>query len=65
VDAIWIARWTGHPDAFAFDPAVLPPSLWANRARIQQYQGDHDETWGGVTLNIDSNWVDAPVYPDD
>jgi peptidoglycan hydrolase-like protein with peptidoglycan-binding domain len=25
---------------------------------LKQYQGGHDETWGGVTINIDRNWVD-------
>jgi len=65
VDAIWIARWSGSPNLFGYDPKVLPASMWSQRSRIHQYLGDHDETWGGVTLNIDSNWVDAPVYPDD
>jgi peptidoglycan hydrolase-like protein with peptidoglycan-binding domain len=26
--------------------------------RVHQYRGGHDETYGGVTINIDSNWVD-------
>jgi len=65
VDAIWIARWTGQPSLFGYDPNVLPPSLWSQRSRIHQYRGDHDETWGGVTLNIDSNLVDGPIYPED
>jgi hypothetical protein len=65
VDAIWIARWTGRPDLFGYDPKVLPASMWSTRGRIHQYQGDHDETWGGVTLNIDSNLVDGPIYPED
>jgi hypothetical protein len=65
VDAIWIARWTGRPDLFGYDPNVLPATLWSQRSRIHQYRGDHDETWGGVTLNIDSNLVDGPIYPED
>jgi hypothetical protein len=44
---------------------VLPVSIWSQRSRIHQYRGDHDETWGGVTINIDSNYVDGPVYPED
>jgi hypothetical protein len=35
--------------------------LWARSQRIRQYTGGHDETWGGVTLNIDSNVVDSLV----
>jgi len=65
VDAIWIARWTGQPSLFGYDPNVLPASMWSQRGRIHQYRGDHDETWGGVTLNIDSNLVDGPIYPED
>ena len=30
----------------------------ARSARIKQYQGGHDETWGGVTINIDRNFLD-------
>ena len=26
--------------------------------RMKQYQGGHNETWGGVTINIDRNWLD-------
>ncbi len=29
--------------------------------RLKQYRGDHDETWGGVRINIDSDALDAPV----
>ena len=28
---------------------------------MHQYKGGHKETWGGVTINIDSNYVDGPV----
>jgi peptidoglycan hydrolase-like protein with peptidoglycan-binding domain len=27
-------------------------------ARVHQYRGGHNETHGGVTINIDSNWLD-------
>jgi peptidoglycan hydrolase-like protein with peptidoglycan-binding domain len=26
--------------------------------RVHQYRGGHDETYGGVTINIDRSWVD-------
>ena len=25
---------------------------------MKQYLGGHNETWGGVTINIDSNFID-------
>jgi hypothetical protein len=44
-----------------FGIAGLADSKWANQQRIHQYQGGHDETWNGVTFNIDSNYEDGPV----
>lgn len=58
-DAVWVARWDGNPSLR--DWATVPNSRWAVGQRIKQYRGDHDETWGGVTLNIDSDALDAPV----
>ncbi len=31
---------------------------WLPGGRMKQYQGGHDETWGGVRINIDRNWLD-------
>lgn len=65
-DTIWFAAWTRQQ----FDPAMtvwnlpstcLPSTLWQRQQRIRQYTGGHDETWGGVTLEIDSNALDGIV----
>ena len=58
-DAAWIANWNGVEGVFG-DPYVSD-SLWANHQRVHQYKGGHKETWGGVTINIDSNYVDGPT----
>ena len=58
-DVIWIANWNGIEGVFG-DPYVSD-SVWANHQRVHQYKGDHTETWGGVTINIDSNYVDGAV----
>ena len=58
-DAVWIANWNGKETVFG-DPYV-PDALWAQHQRIHQYRGGHAESYGGVTLTIDSNVVDAPV----
>ncbi len=55
-DDIWIANWNGR--ANASDPYV-PASAWADHQRIHQYLGGHDETYGGVTINIDNNYVEG------
>jgi len=58
-DAVWIANWNGVEGVFG-DPYVSD-SLWPNHQRVHQYKGGHNETWGGVKINIDSNFVDGPV----
>ncbi|HUZ81399.1 MAG TPA: DUF1906 domain-containing protein, partial [Gaiellaceae bacterium] len=58
-DAAWIADWNGVEGVFG-EPNISD-SLWANHQRVHQYKGGHKETWGGVTVNIDSNYVDGPV----
>ncbi|WP_166849204.1 glycoside hydrolase domain-containing protein [Isoptericola sp. BMS4] len=58
-DAVWMARWDGSKALTGWPTA--PNSHWAVWQRAKQYRGDHDETWGGVTINIDSDKVRAPV----
>ena len=62
-DAIWIANWNGVESVFG-DPYVSD-SLWANHQRVHQYRGGHKETWGGVAINIDNNYVDGAVVTAD
>lgn len=58
-DAIWMARWDGVPSTTNW--ATASNRLWAQWQRAKQYRGDHNETWGGVTLNIDSDVMRGPV----
>jgi hypothetical protein len=58
-DAVWVARWDGSPTLTGL--SGIPDELWGVHQRAKQYLGDHDETYGAVTLNIDSDWIDAPV----
>jgi hypothetical protein len=55
-DHIWIANWNGQQNTA---DSVLPASAWSPHRRIHQYRGGHNETYGGVTINIDNNYVDA------
>jgi hypothetical protein len=63
VDALWIAAWSGNAHLGGFD--YLLDGHWSGAQRTHQYLGDHEETWGNVTLAIDSNFVNGPVYPTD
>jgi len=58
-DVVWIANWNGKQSVFG-DPYV-PDSLWANHQRVHQYKGGHNETYGGVTIDVDSSVVDSVV----
>ena len=63
MDAVWLARWDNVPSVWFYaspSPAV-PTNVWSNHQRIKQWQAPHNETWGGVTFNIDGNISDAPV----
>ncbi|CAB4755915.1 unannotated protein [freshwater metagenome] len=54
-DAIWIARWDGNANT---DTTYIRDDGWRPGGRMKQYLGGHDETWGGVRINIDSNFLD-------
>src|SRR5665811_2056565 len=48
-DDIWIANWDGRRTT---DDPYVPDSAWSNHERIRQYRGGHNETYGGVTINL-------------
>lgn len=58
-DAVWMARWDGRSALTGWPTA--PDSRWANHQRIKQYRAEQRETWGGVTITVDTNAIDAPV----
>ena len=55
-DDIWIADWNG---ARSTASPYVPSGDWGNHHRLHQYQGGHDETYGGVRFEIDSNFLDG------
>ncbi len=70
-DDIWVANWNGRKSTS--DPYV-PAADWAVHQRLHQFNGGQNVTYGGVTLNIDGDWLDgavagygtgvgAPLYP--
>jgi uncharacterized protein YraI len=59
LDVLWIARWDGSTALTGW--AGIHNAQWSNHQRGKQYRGDHDETHGGVKINIDSDRFDAPV----
>jgi hypothetical protein len=64
LDNVWIAHWItdGYdPEADVWDARCLSNDLWTDHQRLRQYAGDHRETWGGVSLTIDSNAADGEI----
>ena len=55
-DEIWPAAWNGKATT---SDSVIPASDWANHQRIHQYEGGFDATYGGDTINIDADALDA------
>jgi hypothetical protein len=58
-DAIWIARWDGR--ATVYGESAVPDGYWTAHRRLHQYRGPHDQQHGGVTLSIDTDYLDGPV----
>ncbi|WP_323793294.1 glycoside hydrolase domain-containing protein [Nocardioides sp.] len=54
-ERIWLARWDGQANT---STSYIAEDGWRPGGRIKQYRGGHDEVWGGVRINIDSNYLD-------
>jgi hypothetical protein len=57
-DDLWIANWNNT--ASTSDPNV-PSADWADNQRIHQYRGPDNDSYGGASLNVDTDWVDGAV----
>src|SRR5262249_22286905 len=55
-DDIWIAEWNGRQNTAT---RYVPGGEWSQHERLHQYTGGHYETYGGVALEIDSNFLDG------
>jgi len=57
-DVVWTSRWDGVAST---SEKALTSTQWASKQRAKQYRGDHKETWGGVRINIDTNYLDTSL----
>jgi hypothetical protein len=55
-DELWIANWNNQQTTA---DATVPATEWAAHQRLHQYQGAHNETYGGAKINIDGDYLDA------
>jgi peptidoglycan hydrolase-like protein with peptidoglycan-binding domain len=54
-DQLWFAHYNGQATT---STSALAPEAWRHQ-RIHQYFGDSTRTYGGITLDIDLNWMDV------
>jgi len=55
-DQIWIADWDGHANTSS---SYVSTVGWMPHRRIKQFQGGHNETYGGTMINVDRDFVDV------
>ena len=55
-DDIWFAEWNNQETAAS---GYIPATDWPDNQRLHQYRGGHNETYGGVTINIDNDFLDG------
>ncbi|MFJ3881764.1 DUF1906 domain-containing protein [Streptomyces sp. NPDC090077] len=59
-DVLWTAQWNGGASVTDADMGLSRrKALWTGPRRVHQFRGDHDASYGGVTVNIDRSWVDV------
>ncbi|WP_410792218.1 glycoside hydrolase domain-containing protein [Kribbella sp. C-35] len=56
-DNIWVAQWNRTPGTMS-----IPATYWSNHQRVHQYD-NVTETNGGVTLNIDKDYLNLTAPP--
>jgi hypothetical protein len=54
-DDIWFAEWNG---VATVNSSYIPSGFWVGH-RLHQYSGGQNATYGGVTINIDSDAMDG------
>lgn len=59
-DAIDFAEWNNVQTTAS---SVIPASAWTGNQRIHQYNGNLTQTYGGATLNLDGDYINAPLAP--
>jgi hypothetical protein len=56
---LWIADWNDQRNTSS---TYIRADGWPGR-RLHQYHGSHSATYGGVTMTIDSNYLDLHGFP--
>jgi hypothetical protein len=57
-DAIYDALWNGSKDV---RDSAYRPGEWPGRRRVHQYSGNVLQTYGGVTMDVDQDYLDLAL----
>jgi uncharacterized protein YraI len=60
-DVIYDALWNGQADGH---DSVFSPGEWGHQHRLHQYNGNVTQTFGGITINIDQDYMDVRILPE-
>ena len=64
INFVYAANWNGADQVYGLSCSGgggVSNSSWVSDQRFHQYQGGHNKTLNGVTLNIDSDCANGPV----
>ncbi len=57
-DVIYDALWNGHANTA---DSVFSPGQWAHHQRLHQYNGNITQTYGGIQINIDQDFMNVQL----
>jgi hypothetical protein len=57
-DVIYDALWNGQANTF---DSVISPGQWGYHHRLHQYMGNVTQTYGGVTISIDQDFMNVQL----
>ncbi|MER5930532.1 DUF1906 domain-containing protein [Streptomyces sp. NPDC002054] len=61
-DVLWAAAWNRSASVTDADMGLpAGTAQWVGGRRAHQFRGDHNATYGGITINIDRNWLDVAL----
>jgi hypothetical protein len=62
---IWGADYNNNPNPadLSAGGCGVPSGDWVNHQRLKQYDGTHNQPYGGITLSIDDDCADSYTTP--
>jgi hypothetical protein len=61
-DFIWGAQFSSPPVPSTSSMSCVNSGHWVFNQRHKQYRGTHNETYNGVTLSVDNDCANGPVF---